>query len=428
MKKNKNLTVGFAGPFGDTNFGDYAMLVNDIYYIGANKNIVFSYNGKLTDLLGQSYLKEKKAVNFVVDMLYDFEIKYSNTYTITFDDKALTPLEILELVKNVDDLRKQMEEIDVLFVCGGGYFNRIWSAKHRKGKLLSVLATILIADELQKKVVFGGNSFGPFDQSSEFFSAFFSVLRNVQYASRDDLYSVSNLRKIGIDDQVFIVPDDLYFVEKELSEKVSEFRDKLPKQYLLLELYSSIDELAEEMDELRAFVQNIKNKYNLEVLFVPLDKMYGGEKQGEFLKKEINDIIYLDFRGNDFRKIEDVEEIVRNAKFVLCQRYHMFVIAIANNIPAMHIQKHVCGDLRYYYSKTAGLLRQVFRSQSIQQDIFMANKLSLALNQTDEHLLELVDKQKVYFNRKKMVDEDEMMKRRNIYMNENILYDCNQKE
>ena len=42
------MRVGFVGPFGDSNLGDYGMLINNIYDINVKDVSIFTYNVPLT--------------------------------------------------------------------------------------------------------------------------------------------------------------------------------------------------------------------------------------------------------------------------------------------------------------------------------------------------------------------------------------------
>ena len=57
------MKIGFTGPFGDANFGDYAMLVNNIYDIGIKNLKIFTYNEELLELLNKDY---KVVIYFVI--------------------------------------------------------------------------------------------------------------------------------------------------------------------------------------------------------------------------------------------------------------------------------------------------------------------------------------------------------------------------
>ncbi|MCM1288214.1 MAG: polysaccharide pyruvyl transferase family protein [Clostridium sp.] len=412
------MRVGFVGPFGDTNFGDYAMLVNNMYYIRPTESVVFTYSLEGMKTICKRYLSDFNVKTVLIKNNYSFTPQYGESYSVEYDDAVLSSEEILCYISNQEELQSEIKLVDILFVCGGGYFNRVWSAKHRKGKLLSIMAVIISADRAGKKIIFGGNTYGPFDESGKLYAAFFSSLKNVVLASRDNVFSEQNLRKIGVDSSVYLLPDDLYFLDNELKMRESSFTDYVAtSKYIILELYASISELKSLLSDIHDFVITMKQKYSLDVVFVPLDTMYGGEEQAIFLKDRIPELKYFDFGNLKYRQIEDVQCLVKNAEFVICQRYHLFCFAMANNTPAINILKNVCGDKRYYYSKIEGLLRQIFPQREYKQDLFMANDISDCLKQMKENLCFVSDLQKRFFDESKQNAEKIMSEKRKMYFN-----------
>ncbi|MCH5268225.1 MAG: polysaccharide pyruvyl transferase family protein [Lachnospiraceae bacterium] len=413
------MKVGFVGPFGDTNFGDYAMLVNAIYFLHPAESIVFTYKPGFLDVLQKQYLSDFHIQQVVAENQYRYTPQYGEHYSVEYDDTVLSSAEIFAFISNMETVRETVAQIDILYVCGGGYFNRVWSAKHRKGKLISIMSVILAAEEAGKPIFFGGNTYGPFDESEELFRGFFLSLHHARLATRDDVFSIDNLQRMGIRSPIYLLPDDLYFLDTRLKKIPSTLmKEQGENEYILLELYSSIEELKTLLPQIRNFVMVMKQRYHLTVLFVPLDKMYGGEKQADFLKQEIPELIFLGFDGLEYRRIEDIQHLVQDAKFVLCQRYHLFVLAMANNIPAMNILKDVCGDKRYYYSKTNGLLRQIFSNQDYDQGLFMTDHISTALEQIASGLYEIQTRQREFFNDKKELAERQMQDKKEQYFSE----------
>ena len=402
------MKVGFTGPFGDANFGDYAMLVNNIYDMDEKNIIVFSYNKELMQLLNNGYLKTYNIEECIVDIDYNYIPTLGNNYSVEYDDTVEIPVEIISRCINLEEVKRKISEIDILIVNGGGYFNNLWNAKHRKKKLYSILVPIIIASELNKKIVFAGNTYGPFESSDKFYFSFFNSLRNVEYYSRDDVYSMAWLRQIGVHNELKLIPDDLYFVNEKILKKC----DNDYGDYIILELYSSMNEIEIHLKEIKKFVEQIYNCYGYKTLLLPLDRNYGGEYQSNFIKENIPEIIYVDFEESEYRPIEQINSLVSNAKFVVCQRYHMFVFSMANKTPAIHILKDVCGDKRYYFTKTYGLLTQVFKNQSIQENLFMKTDLKEALNEIVENFHEIIDYQKLLFNDKMRLNEEQMRKAR----------------
>lgn len=244
-------------------------------------------------------------------------------------------------------------------------------------------------------------------------------LENTVYAVRDNIYSIANLRQIGIEDEIALVPDDLYFLHEQLSDRKPNICIQLPERYIVLELYSSLDEIKEKLEEINTFINLMNKRYGLKVVFISLDKGFGGEKQGEILA-ELHDIIVWDFNNGIYRKIEDVLYIVRHSQFVLCQRYHLFLFSIANNIPAYQILKNVCGDKRYYYAKSNGLLKQVFCNQKYKQYDYFAHDLIEGLHRIVNDFKSIVQMQLSRFNHKKEIAERQMEQRRRKYIEKNM--------
>lgn len=142
------------------------------------------------DELEKNYLKFCKIEKCLIDVDYTYHETFSKSYHVEYDCRTYTPIEILNKIKNIDILREYMAKVDVLIVCGGGYFNHIWNANHRKARLLSILSTILVASEQHKRIYFMGNTFGPFDKSADFYSLFFASINNTVVSARDDILSV----------------------------------------------------------------------------------------------------------------------------------------------------------------------------------------------------------------------------------------------
>nr|WP_304578772.1 polysaccharide pyruvyl transferase family protein [uncultured Acetatifactor sp.] len=415
------MILGIVGAFGDSNFGDYAMLVNNIYSIEPSQSIIFTYNEALLDNLTKTYLKGYMLSSVNVKTSYVYKAAYGNSYDVQYDDEMLIPTQVLNYICNEQEVRNAIQKISALFVCGGGYFNHVWNARHRKSKLLSMLGVILIAREEHKKIVFGGNTFGPFDASAEFFKSILLPLQNVIYAVRDDVYSVANLRQLGIGNDITLLPDDLYFLHNQFHKYIPHIEISLPERYMIMELYSPLDEIESKYSEIESFIYSMEFKYGLKVVFVSLDKGFGGEEQGARLES-IHKLMIWHFGNQPYRKVEDVLYIVRRAQFVLCQRYHLFLFAIANNIPAYQLLKDVCGDKRYYYAKSGGLLKQVFQNQIYRESLFFAHDIVDGFREIIEHYQTLIYEQKNLFNQKKRDAEIEMKQNRLDYIRTHINY------
>lgn len=409
--------LGFVGPFGDSNYGDYAMFVNDLNSLNQSEAIVFSYNTKLISTLKDKYLKNVDIECFQINVDYSYEEEFTNTYHVEFDTRVYTPLEIIRKVENLDSLREKISQIDALIVCGGGYFNHIWNAKHRKAKLFSIIATIYIAAEQKKYIYFMGNTFGPFCDSKLFFETFFDAIPKelVTYAVRDTLSSNMELRRMGIEDNVIVVPDDLYFLNESIKKEIYRDKRKIEEKYIIWECYSSINEIKINSDTIKFFSEEMKKRYGLQIIFVPLDKRFGGEYQGQLICETNPEILFYDTR-KEIIEIAELNQLVKDAELVIGHRYHLFLTALANNTPCISVLKEVNGDYRYYYCKVKGLLDQVFENQVIFEENFIKIDMWKTLRDLVENYEHIIGTQKTMFNDKKSLSESKMKEKRDCYL------------
>lgn len=133
--------IGFVGPFCDTNYGDYAMLVNNYYSMAVSQSVVFvndDSEASLNEIL--SYYNMKSDVCRV--SINEGISEYLGNY-------PFTPLEIVNSCLNVFEVEKKLESIDLLVVSGGGMFNDLWNFPHRRKRLFSVLSTIFIGVSIE---------------------------------------------------------------------------------------------------------------------------------------------------------------------------------------------------------------------------------------------------------------------------------------
>ena len=370
------MKVGYCGPFCDTNFGDYAMLINDIYDIDEKEVTVFSVFFERIDFILSRYLKEYKVKKCQIDVEYEFKAAETKKYHVQYQCGIETPIEILQHILNLKQVEEYVSGIDKLIVTGGGYINKIWTAKHRIMKLYSILAVILVADRMHKHIIFMSNTIGPFQDSLDFFDLLLGGITPAVWGIRDNIWSAKYLKRIGVEKNVFDLPDDLYFLNSKFIQK--RYNDRLYKligdhDYLLLELYESIDYIETISSSLQDFVNQMEMKYELKVVFVALDNNYGGKIQGDFIKKLAPTVSMWNEESFNFLPIEELCYLVKNAKLVVCQRYHLMLLSLANNIPFLHILKEVLGNRQYYYIKSSGLLRKMLEGIEYQEELFLVD-------------------------------------------------------
>lgn len=243
-------------------------------------------------------------------------------------------------------------------------------------KLYSILAVILVADRMHKHIIFMSNTIGPFQDSLDFFDLLLGGITPAVWGIRDNIWSAKYLKRIGVEKNVFDLPDDLYFLNSKFIQK--RYNDRLYKligdhDYLLLELYESIDYIETISSSLQDFVNQMEMKFELKVVFVALDNNYGGKIQGDFIKKLAPTVSMWNEESFNFLPIEELCYLVKNAKLVVCQRYHLMLLSLANNIPFLHILKEVLGNRQYYYMKSSGLLRKMLEGIEYQEELFLVD-------------------------------------------------------
>jgi len=126
----------------------------------------------------------------------------------------------------------------------------------------------------------------------------------------------------------------------------------------------------------------MKRTYGYDIVFLPFNVNYGGEFQGKLLAGSFDDISFYDISKLGYFDILEANSIIKNAEFVICNRYHGFLLAIANNIPVLHFLRDVCGDKRYYFNKGYGLLKSVFGNQTFSETDFFESSLSEAMERS----------------------------------------------
>lgn len=174
----KNGVIAFTSPFGDTNFGDWAMIVNNIRSMSYQNIVLFSYGPIFNQEIVDTYLS-KYDIEIVEVILDDFDEKSHFPHT---------PVEILGRVKNLDVIKAHLCGVDKLVVNGGGYFNDEWT-EGRMAKLFKIFTPMLLADQMGIPIVFTGNSLGPFDLGKAFFTNMFGRMKSLKVAARDQMYS-----------------------------------------------------------------------------------------------------------------------------------------------------------------------------------------------------------------------------------------------
>ena len=77
-------------------------------------------------------------------------------------------------------------------------------------------------------------------------------------------------------------------------------------------------------------------------------------------------------------------------------------------------------DKRYYFNKSYGLLKSVFRNQMFSETDFLESSLSEAIEHSIKELPAIQEKQKCLFNSEKVHQETILYERRMQYIEDNI--------
>lgn len=382
--------IGFTGPFSDANLGDYAMMVNTIYdYVGKEDSFtLFTYNRLFVERIQEEYLCNHNGSVCEVKVTPEQEGQASSWQQMLrrigggAEQKPVSiPIDLLNRLENGQEVYQAVAPLDILVVTGGGYFNHYWNNGERKEDFWAILIPILIANQFGKKIVFSGNTFGPFDGSTEFFFSFFHIFQDIQFAVRDTVYSRAHLLRLGIEpEKVQYVPDDLLFLHTALSNRQT--KGILPQEpYLVMEWYYPDSLLEGYKKELLQFQEEMKSRYGLKTIFLPFAPGGGGMDQGRCLQEFGMEMELYDWNAAGYLPIEDAAALISNAQLVLCNRYHALVLAIGARIPVVQVLKDVCSDKRYYYSKSYGILKEVFRGNVFDEREYLKTSLPGALEE-----------------------------------------------
>lgn len=365
--------IAFTGPFSDSNFGDYAMLVNNIYDLNIKDIVLFTYDREFINTIKSNYLRDYDVRVVGVELEDSITELLDNHY-------PATPFELLSFVINIDELVEEMKTVDRLIVNGGGFLNGLWSMPHRIERLIAIIVPMLVATRLGKKIYFTSNSFGPFGDDAEFFACIFNALDDVTLCCRDDYLSPMWLKRIGIEGtKIKYLPDDLFTVHETLlkQEKTASLGSK---EYAVLESYLPVEFMKENIETFKVFSREMFEKHGLNTVFLPFNLKQGGADQAGYLKEQLEYFQYYDIETEGYLPIRDAVEIIENASLVVCNRYHALVLALCCGTPVVNVLRDVLGNKLYYYNKGHGLLWEIFRGTAFDERLYLKSDLPDALD------------------------------------------------
>lgn len=380
--------VGFTGPYADVNFGDYAMLVNNIAALGVTEATVFSYDDGFLRQLMSDYCPDlqPQIVGVELDSLAQGR---------GLTERPLTGLEVLALLVNEEEVREAIEPLDVLVVNGGGYLNELWARPHRQMRLLQIIAPALLAAEMGKRVIFSANGVGPFGASLDSMANLLAGMPRATLHVRDELYSPMWARRLGIsDERIRHVPDDLLIIDDSLLARPTTLVSARPRPYLVVETYQPVEQLRSELGRWRQFVDRMDADHGCDVVFLPLHLGPGGVDQAILLDEELG-MPWVDIREVGYLPIEDAAALIAGARLVISGRYHALVLALASGTPVLSVVREVAGDLGYYYSKNAGVLRAARQGVSIRELDYLVTSTEDAFDRAETALEQVRETQLV---------------------------------
>lgn len=352
--------IGFTGPYSDVNFGDYAMLVNNVRTLSPDALTLFVYDEAFMERIRDDYFADVPTRLVRVELADGPPVGGA-------PHERLTPIELLAEVRNLDEVRAAIAEVDVLYVNGGGYLNSLWTRPHRLGRLIEILIPALVAETMGKPVRFTANGYGPFRGDEEFFAAIFGFLRGATFAMRDGILSPYWLERVGVGpDRRALVPDDLLFPEPAPASARNGDRedaaDAPEGRYVVMESYYPVDFFRENLEPIRQWVTAMRERHGVRVVFLPLHLGHGGVDQGRFLAENVPGLTFIDITEDGYLPLELATSLVGRAELVVSNRYHALVLALGLSVPAVSVLKPVLDDHQYYFGKNVGVLQSVLGS------------------------------------------------------------------
>jgi polysaccharide pyruvyl transferase WcaK-like protein len=361
------MKIGFTGATGCVDFGDYAMLVNNINQIKSRASdtefCIFSYNGQNTHkaLQANGVVGECTIVDDVLacmgedygnvpnSALIEESIEQFNTRWKELFDECISGT----IHPKLEPLIKELSTCDLLLFNGGGYLNQNWIYR-----VYAFLIIIVLAERSAVRVVMMPQTYGPFatETEADVSRAFKLVDR---FYSRDRIFSKNVLTSLGIEgSKIVYAIDDLFL----LSEPLTKSELKVPDDALFIQLHKQmlgqIDGLVSGFSNL---ITNLVNEERIKnIVFVVFHHDGGNElKIAEDIQSKLSTSIHSEVWGPDWNAGNLIGGFV-DAKAVLCSRYHPLVIALRQGTPVVNLlAADNAGAYDYYGAKNRGICEYV---------------------------------------------------------------------
>lgn len=382
------MKIAFTGPYCTANFGDWAILINNIYDINPDSIVVFTYSRNFPHSTLSYYLDK--------DTYKTQEVVLKNN-TLN-SNQVITPSEILSGVENIDSIEEEISSIDVLCVSGGGWLNDSWCS--RTDKFIKVVTPIIIAQKRKIPIIFMSQGIGPIVSYKENLRLFFNYIRNASISLRDDYLSPSYLGEIlspHRNNKIEFLPDDLLFLNNKLTNPKLDLDKK--EKFIVLVIHESMDYIITHVEDFVEFESKLYEKYGLSIVLLPFDLVHFGAEQSKYLHQHMKHSKLIDINERKFIPIETVYSYIKNAELVITSRYHAGIFALSSKTPFI-CKLYEFGNGTYYsYNKLLGALENTFSGTIYEETLFFS---SYSWKKIFDEVLESLDsiskKQKQLYN------------------------------
>lgn len=358
--------IGIYGATGSFDFGDYAMLVDNIEQI-YNLNseisfIVFSPNPKVTKICLEKNVPKK--IMKKIDIVEDFIEKKSNSFSIKktrfcsqltynlikYDYEYEKYVDIWNETKKgqldilSDKLISNLEKIDTMIFNGGGYLQNGW-----KNRNIQFMIFINALHWLRKKIYFMACSVGPLDARYEkYVKTSLELVEKIVIRDGKN-YSFKFLNSPILRDKMYIRTDDLMLIQ-------DQYEKSEVKPYVIIEIMFFINKCTKGrryiINEIGDFIKYIINQ-DKNVYLLNLDKSdFIAQYYIKTICKKINSPnLKCPIPLNDCIKVNKLYELYANAELSISMKYHPAVFSLRNNVPCIGI---ICDSDGYYKGKFFG--------------------------------------------------------------------------
>lgn len=370
------MNVGFVGPFGSANLGDYGILINDIFDFGCEHITVFSYNYSWPKVQLEEYCS-----GMSLDYCH-IRLKENPYYNYRITD--FSELEILNWCENIDEVKSYVSVIDMLVISGGGWINDFWA--ERTEKISKIAIVIYIAKKLNKDIRFATQGLGPLGEYAEWYRNLFKGI-GATISVRDVSSLIVGEKELDV--QTKLYPDDFLIQNK----KWNSFEPcvNLPKEpYVVVEPFVPIEILRSNAARIKEFVFNMYNRYGCKVFFMPFDLVHFGNDQALFCADLSDTALCYDISEILYPKYQDVIRIIECSKLVISGRYHGLVLALSHHVPVIHVVNNMHGE--YGRIKACSVLQWCFR-ETWKSETFCADSIFEAFYMVEHGFYDVLQEQ-----------------------------------